>query len=39
MSLNDKKYNFYLSQGIVPASLNDMELEWLQDNGATASKA
>jgi hypothetical protein len=37
MSLNDKKYNFYLSQGIAPASLNNMELEWLQDNGATAN--
>ncbi len=36
MSLNDKKYNFYLSSGVTPAALNDMELEWLQDNGATA---
>ncbi len=36
MSLSDKKYNFYLTEGIAPASLNDMELEWLQSNGATA---
>jgi len=36
MSLNNKKYDFYLSQGINPATLNDMELEWLHDNGATS---
>ena len=36
MSLNDKKYSFYISQGVTPSTLNDMELEWLQDNGATA---
>ena len=37
MSLNDNKRSFYISQGIAPATVNDMELEWLQDNGATAN--
>ena len=37
MNLNDSKRNFYIAQGVLPAPLNDMELEWLQDNGATAS--
>ena len=36
MSLNDKRYNFYLTAGTTLASLNEMELEWLKDNGATA---
>ena len=36
MSLNDKKYSFYLAAGVSPSSLNEMELEWLKDNGATA---